>query len=140
MTDRYILTADHRIEPEPDLLTWARWFETADRHVGCDMIGPYRISTVFLGLDHDYMQERVTRSDPLVFETMIFDDSKLESSPFFSAKFHLSFHFQRRYRSWEAAKAGHAYAVRISERMLRWLEFRSQREAREVAELKKMLP
>lgn len=54
MTDRYILTEDHRVVPEPDLLTWARWFEDADRHVGQDWVGPYRISTVFLGLDHDY--------------------------------------------------------------------------------------
>lgn len=48
MNDKYILTEDHRVVPEPDLLTWVRWFEGAERHVAKDLIGPYFVSTVQL--------------------------------------------------------------------------------------------
>lgn len=145
MTDRYILTDDHRVVPEPDLLTWAHWFETADRHVTEAMVGPYRVSTVFLGLDHDFRPfafvfgECPSSPSPLVFETMIFDHSREVSSPYFSRTFHPSFNFQRRYRSWDEAKAGHEYAEKIARRMLRWMEFRSIRSALEVGELSKLL-
>jgi hypothetical protein len=139
VTDRYILTPDHRLVPEPDLFRWAIWFETADRHVDETMVGPYRVSTVFLGLDHGFFGERSTRPDPLIFETMIFDLSREIESAWFSRSFHPSFHFQRRYRSWDQATAGHAYAVKIAFRMLRWMEFRSARQAREIAELNKLL-
>lgn len=139
MSDRYILTGDHRVVPEPDLLTWARWLETADRTVANDLVGPYRVSTVFLGLDHGYPRSDDPARPPLIFETMVFDHSREESSPWFSRKFHPSFNFQRRYRSWDAATAGHAYAVKIATRMLRWMEFRSARRDREVKELEGML-
>jgi hypothetical protein len=129
---------------EPDLLTWAAWFETADRTVGYDLVVPYRLSTVFLGLDHDLagvLAAEVARFGlpPLIFETMVFDDSREETSPFFFRTFHPSFNFQRRYRSWDEATSGHRYAVKIAERMLRWMEFRSARQTREVNELEPML-
>jgi hypothetical protein len=138
MTDRYILTDDHRLVPEPDLLTWARWMEESDRHVAQDLIGPYSVSTVFLGLDHDFLPMRGSLQ-PLIFETMLFDQSREERSPWFSCTFHPSFNFQRRYRSWGEAKAGHEYAVKIATRMLRWMEFRSARQANEVKELNRLL-
>jgi hypothetical protein len=139
MNDKYILTEDHRVVPVSDLLTWARWYETADRHVGQDMVGPYRVSTVFLGLDHDFLPHlRSPSLEPLVFETMIFDSSREISSPWFSRTFHPSFHFQRRYRNWDAAKNGHDYAVKIATRMLRWMEFREKRQAREIGELHRL--
>lgn len=50
-----------------DLMTWARWFQTANRSVGLTEIGPYQISTVFLGLDHNY-----AGGPPVLWETMIF--------------------------------------------------------------------
>jgi hypothetical protein len=141
VSDRYILTDDHRVVPEPDLFTWARWFEEADRHVGQELVGPYWVSTVFLGLDHDFIPCAFSGSarPPLIFETMVFDHSREESSPWFSYKHHPSFHFQRRYRSWDEAKAGHDYAVKIAGRMLRWMEFRSTRRASEVTELSRLL-
>jgi hypothetical protein len=141
VSDRYILTEDHRVVPEPDLLTWARWFEEADRHVGQEFVGPYWVSTIFLGLDHYFpaMFSGVAHNSPLIFETMVFDHSREESSPWFSRKHHPSFNFQRRYRSWDEAKAGHEYAVKIAGRMLRWMEFRSTRQTREVNELSLLL-
>ena len=48
----YLLTPEGVPVPEPDILKWARGFEKLDRRVGFERIGPYRVSTVFLGLDH----------------------------------------------------------------------------------------
>jgi hypothetical protein len=72
---------------------WAIWFENAaNRHVGLTEIGCLRISTVFLGIDHNW-----GHGDPLLFETMIFqDDSDL---------------YTDRCSTWEAAEAMHADAV-----------------------------
>jgi hypothetical protein len=53
--------------PEDDLLTWARWFEEADRRVMQTKLGPFWVSTVFLGMDHGWGRGR-----PVLFETMIF--------------------------------------------------------------------
>lgn len=143
MNGRYILTPDHRVVPEPDLLTWAHWLENTDRGVGQDMIGPYWVSTVFLGLDHDFMWRgtyghEIDNPNPLIFETMVFDNSREETSPYFSRSFHPTFNFQRRYRSWDEAVAGHAYAVKIVTRMLRWMDFRSLRTGSEVDELRRL--
>jgi hypothetical protein len=65
MSDKYIL--DGKTPVPADLMTWAKWFEAADRHVAKDQIGDVRISTVFLGIDH-----RRGDGPPLLFETMIF--------------------------------------------------------------------
>jgi hypothetical protein len=55
---------------EPDLLTWARWFETANRHVAETWVSPeVRVSTVFLGLDHQWGD-----GQPLLWETMCFHE------------------------------------------------------------------
>jgi hypothetical protein len=54
---------------EPDLLTWAAWFETDDRIVAQDDAGASVVSTVFLGLDHGSGS-----GPPLLFETMVFTD------------------------------------------------------------------
>lgn len=62
----YILIG-HDVVPT-SLEAWARWFETADRKVAYDEIGEMRVSTVFLGLDHDFSG----KGPPLIFETMVF--------------------------------------------------------------------
>jgi hypothetical protein len=72
MTDKYILDDEHNAIPEPDLLKWAEWFETFDRRVRSDVIGPYHVSTVFLGLDHSFSRGN-PRARPLLFETMVFN-------------------------------------------------------------------
>lgn len=48
----YKYTLDENGNPvvEPDLMKWAQWMETAQRHVADETIGEARISTVFLGL------------------------------------------------------------------------------------------
>jgi hypothetical protein len=67
----YILK-DGKVEPidvstDEGLMEWGRWFEKADRHIGCDEIDGIKISTVFLGLDHGWGGGR-----PVLFETMVF--------------------------------------------------------------------
>lgn len=64
---KYIL--DDAGDPIPcaDLLQWALWFETAQRHVADDRINGVRVSTVFLGLDHSF-----SNGPPILYETMIF--------------------------------------------------------------------
>ena len=88
---RYVLV-DHRPVAEPDLLAWGRWLENADRHVADDSIGDARVSTVFLGLDHNLGGDRVE-----LFETMIFGGDR-------DGECH-------RYATWDDALTGHRLVV-----------------------------
>jgi hypothetical protein len=47
---------------------WAQWFETADRRVALTELDGAEVSTVFLGLDHNYGM-----GPPLLYETMVFE-------------------------------------------------------------------
>lgn len=52
---------------------WAIAYEDKDtRQVARDEVGTARVSTVWLGLDHNY----VPGGPPLIFETMVFDDTQ----------------------------------------------------------------
>lgn len=66
MTRMYILKDGQPLEVH-DFLTWARWFETAERHIGLTQRDEIRVSTVFLGLDHRFVGSR-----PILYETVIF--------------------------------------------------------------------
>lgn len=92
----YVLDGHTPVE-EPDLEQWARWFAAADRHVREDTVGDTRVSTVFLGIDHNF---GFHNSRPVLFETMVFGGPKDAD--------------QDRYRTWDEAVAGHQdmlYAV-----------------------------
>ena len=67
----YILVGQSPVE-EPDVLTWGEWFEHADRIVARTHVPGGVVSTVFLGLDHNF--SRV--GPPLLFETMTFLDGE----------------------------------------------------------------
>ena len=72
-TDKYILNAKGEAVPEPSLIAWAKWIETADRHIADDgfplgATGLIRVSTVFLGLDHSFG----AHGPPVLWETMVF--------------------------------------------------------------------
>jgi hypothetical protein len=86
MSDKYILDG-HDPVLEPDPLTWARWFETADRQVRDTARDDVRVSTVFLGLDHGFGGRRE------LFETMVFVNGSGEQ--------------MERYATWDEAEAGH---------------------------------
>jgi hypothetical protein len=93
LTGRYILEGHEPVE-EPDLVTWAMWMETADRHVKLTEQGDVRVSTVFLGLDHNFGD---LFGLPILFETMAFVDHQSVA--------------RDHYRTWEEAEAGHARIV-----------------------------
>lgn len=67
---RYILDDQWRPIPCPDLMKWGMWMQGAVRTVALDSWndGELRVSTVFLGLDHNYEPE----GPPVLWETMIF--------------------------------------------------------------------
>jgi hypothetical protein len=91
MSDHWILEGHEPVSA--DLLAWARWFEDAERHVGRTQVGEADVSTVFLGIDHNFSGV----GGPILFETMIFGGPCSES--------------QWRYRTWDEAAAGHARVV-----------------------------
>jgi len=51
-----------------DLLTWAKWFGTADRIICHETIGQNWVSTIFMGIDHSFTHE----GPPILWETMTF--------------------------------------------------------------------
>lgn len=71
-----------------------RWADDMKR-VAIDYIDNIKISTVFLGWDHSFMEE----STPILFETMIFGGEYDE--------------FQRRYTTYNEALQGHTEAVEM---------------------------
>lgn len=87
----YIL--EGKIPKKVDLLTWAKWFKTANRYVNKTEINDVKISTVFLGIDHGF------GGIILLFETMIFG-GKNDG-------------YQERYKTWEQAEKGHLKAVNL---------------------------
>ena len=95
MNGRYVLEG-RTPKPVEDLLEWARAFETVDRCVAKQFVGNARISTVFLGLDHNFGE-----GPPVLFETMIFNGPHDG--------------YQDRYSTWEEAEVGHSKAVALVE-------------------------
>lgn len=92
--DNYILNPDHSIR-KVSLEEWAEWFEnSANRIIKQEQVGPYWVSTVFLGIDHNFSME----GPPLLFETMIFREGWRDL-------------YCDRYSTYEEALAGHAIAV-----------------------------
>ena len=67
-TDFYTLDAEGCPVPCHDTHAWARWHETAQRHVARTTYGEITISTVFLGLDHNFTGS----GPPVLWETMVF--------------------------------------------------------------------
>ncbi len=70
MNNKYILKPNGEPVVELDLMTWARWFEEsrAQRIVRQEHVGPSKISTVFLSLDHSFD----LHGAPVLWETMVF--------------------------------------------------------------------
>ncbi len=94
MNDKYIL--DGKNVKSASLEEWAKWFETAERHVAKTTINDnVNVSTVFLGLDHSFGD-----GPPLLFETMIFGGKHDQ--------------YQERFETWEQAETGHQVAVELA--------------------------
>lgn len=74
-----------------DVSAWAAMFGKSDRIVARTELGDVLVSTVFLGIDHNFFGS----GPPLLFETMAFDE-------------HNESMCMRRYSTWKAAEKGHA--------------------------------
>jgi hypothetical protein len=62
---------DGRTPVQCDMETWAQMMESPARQVASEEIEGVRVSTVFLGLDHNFFGN----GPPLLFETMTFSDT-----------------------------------------------------------------
>lgn len=105
---RYILK-DHEPVKCDDLMIWAVWLEDSDRQVAESFFQHgvtgeiLRVSTVFLGLDHNY----APHGPPLLFETMAFGAPE-EMGLFGRILLHArDLGIQLRYSTWDEAVAGH---------------------------------
>lgn len=78
-----------------DSVEWGRWFEKADRSLAQTNIGKAHVSTVFLGLDHNFS----SKGPPILYETMIFGGKHDE--------------YQKRYSTRKEAFLGHERAVQL---------------------------
>ena len=88
----YRLGENHEVI-EATLKEWMKWSDDKSRRVDVTTIDDVTISTVFLGLEHNFGIE----GDPIVFETMIFGGKHDE--------------YQERYTTWDEAIEGHKRAV-----------------------------
>jgi len=95
-----------RPEACADIVKWGRWFETADRHVAKTDVGECWVSTVFLGLDHNWSGEGA----PVLFETMAFMPP-IEKKLFGRWRMIREEMDCRRYQTWEEAEEGHLAMV-----------------------------
>jgi hypothetical protein len=93
--------------PCESMLEWAMWFgqnshpDNFNRRVDETIIGPMRISTIFLGLDHNFGRD----GEPLIFETMIFRGGESQEC--------------WRSSSWQEAEADHKRAVELIRREIK---------------------
>jgi len=94
MMDHYIL--DGHTPVACDMMTWARSFEKTDRRVAKTVKDEISVSTVFLGLNHQYDPS----GPPLLFETMIFGGEHDEDCT--------------RCSTWEEAEKMHAEACKLA--------------------------
>lgn len=124
----YIL--DHNREPQAvDLFTWAYWLGNGDDGiVGQEMVGRFWVSTVFTGMDSDWLSRLLMEEsggvplgfyEPLAFETMVFMN-KAEDVDFSGTG------YKTRARSWVEAEAQHARAIKIMTRYERMLAHRER--------------
>ena len=90
----YVLDDDGNPKEEPDIIKWGVWFGATERHIGEDKIGDVMVSTVFLGLNHNF-----GTGEPVLWETMIFGGVHDE--------------YQERYFSKDDAMVGHRKAVEL---------------------------
>lgn len=109
MTYRYTLKGDIAV-PEPDLMRWARWIEDRrNARVDYTRIGSFFVSTVFLGLDHNY----TGLGPPVFWETMVFWKRKAKNKK-------LALHQERCSGTKVAARAMHEQVCSHIRRGLIW--------------------
>jgi hypothetical protein len=63
----YIETKDGQVSQVDNIMDWARYFSADDRVVAKTELAGVEVSTVFLGLDHNFGE-----GPPILYETMVF--------------------------------------------------------------------
>lgn len=88
--DKYYVLQGTKAVPVKSIMQWATMFENTDgRRVAFDSFEGVEVSTVFLGINHNWGE-----GDPLLFETMVFTDIEGGGE-------------MERYFIWEEAVEGH---------------------------------
>ena len=98
---RYYVLDGKNVIGTNDMMRWVKMMEdskSGNRIVQKTNLNRVDVSTVFLGLDHNF-----GAGPPLLFETMIFGGPNDG--------------YQERYETWEQAEAGHAKAVKVAGRV-----------------------
>lgn len=74
MSKFFILDADDNIASIDDAIAWGEWFEAnpKKRQVAYNHKRGVVVSTVFLGLDHSFLDD----VPPILFETLVLKDGK----------------------------------------------------------------
>lgn len=90
----YYILNGKEITTTNDVHEWAKQFEKGGRRVAYDEIGDAKVSTVFLGVDHNY-----DGGEPILFETMIFGGEFDQ--------------YQERYCTYDEAVKGHNIACQM---------------------------
>lgn len=106
----YILDDDHSILPAKSLVEWSQFMADTDRRVAESTIGPWEVSTIFLGMDHNFDKKSST---PLLFETKVSGSEDIQE--------HCS--------TWSQAEAQHQLIVaKVRDRTAHSLLHRGSRE------------
>ena len=99
---KYILDAAGKPQLVDDVALWAIWFEvSSNRVVAQTNVGEQQVSTVFLGLDHNFDGD----GPPVLWESMIFKALDGDDR-------------QQRYSSRDDAVVGHEELVETAKRLL----------------------
>lgn len=86
-------------------LEWADWFgRSTERFIVSAAVGPLTVSTIFIGIDHNYLRT----GPPLVFETAILEFD-VDGAHVFE---------MWRYATYDEAEAGQRVACSIAEQMV----------------------
>ena len=99
----YVLNPDKSVRPIADVLEWSRVFRDKMRRVALTETPYGVVSTVFLGIDHQYGV-----GPPILFETMVFNCPLDE--------------IQQRYSLYKEALEGHEAVVR-QVRAIGWWQY-----------------
>lgn len=99
MLGNYILDENRTPIEEPDIIKWGAWMKTSDRTIRKTHVGKVWVSTVFLGLDHNFCG-----GPPLLYETMIFE---------------MGDEYQERYATEQEAIEGHERALQVARECVR---------------------
>ena len=96
LLSHWILDENHQPIRAKDLLEWAEFNnDLTKRRVGeTDVTPEVRVSTVFLGTNHNFS----STGPPILFETMVFGED-------------VPYDYQQRYATWQEAEIGHEATV-----------------------------